>query len=91
MLDALVQEPTYTPKVLIADSHLDRRRLLYVPHPLPLCICSPDVQPVAIEDKPDRDLIGFACFPAVVGESRRLFPGHPPQSCQFGGFHTAEF
>jgi hypothetical protein len=56
-------------------------------HPLPLHRRCPDVEPISVRNKPDRDFVWFPGLTTVVSQPRSLFPGNAPQSVQYVGFH----
>src|ERR1700746_1175777 len=87
MLRSVGEESGCTLEVLVADRQLDLWCLLHVLHPLALYVCSTDVEPVAIQNKPDRDFVWVPGLTTVVSQLRSLFPSHAPQSIQYVGFH----
>ena len=52
-----------------------------------LHICCTDVKPIACQNEPDRDLMGFPCVSSEMSEPRRVLSGCLSQSRKFGRFH----
>jgi hypothetical protein len=77
MLRSVGKESGCTLEILAADRQLDLWRLLHVLHPLALHVCSTDVEPVAIQNKPDRDLVGLPCLAPTMSQSRGLLSRYP--------------
>lgn len=53
---------------------------MYVPHPLAVHVRRANVELVAIQDEPNRDLVGLPCLAPIVGQPRGLPTRYTPQS-----------
>jgi hypothetical protein len=87
MLRSVSEESGCTLEVLAADRQPDVRRFLNVAHPLAVHVRCADVEPVAVKNEPDRDLVGLPGFASEMGQPRGLLSRYPPQSRKFGRFH----
>jgi hypothetical protein len=63
------------------------RCLLDVADPLALHVGGADVEPVVVQNEPDRNFVRLPGLAPVMGQPRGLLPGYPPQSRKFGRFH----
>ena len=59
MLRSVSEESGCTLEVLAADRQPDVRRFLNVAHPVAVHVRCADVEPVAVKNEPDRDLVGL--------------------------------
>jgi hypothetical protein len=87
MLRSVSEEPGCSFEILSADRQLYLRRLLHIPHPLAIHVRCADVEPVAVKDEPDRDVVGLLGLASILTQSRGLLSRYPPQSRKFGRFH----
>lgn len=87
VLGAVYEEPGCAFDVLASNRQLDLWRLLHVLYPLAIYVRCPDVEPVSVQNKPDRDFVWFPGLTTIVSQTRGLFPSDPPQSRKFSRFH----
>ena len=87
MLRSVCEESGCTIEVLAADKQPDLRRFLNVAHPMAVHVPCADVEPVAVKNEPDRDLVGLPGLASIMSQSRGLLFRYPPQSRKFGRFH----
>src|SRR5215471_4934334 len=76
---------------LAANGELNLRRLLNVANPLAVHVRGADIEPVAIHNEPDRNLVSIPGLASAMGQSHGLVSRYPPQSCHFGPFHKLSF
>ena len=82
------KEPGCAFELLATDGQPDLRRLLDIAHPLAVHVRGADVEPVAIQNEPDRDFVGLPGLAPIMSQGRRLLVRYPLQSRKFGGFHN---
>ena|SRR5215469_771316 len=87
VLGAVCKETSVALERHATHGQFDRRCLLNVAHPLAVDVRGADVEPVAIQNEPDRNFMGQPALASIMGQPCRLLSGYPPQSRKFGRFH----
>ena len=82
MLVAVGEEACRPFKGLAADGQPDVRRLLHVAHPLTIYVCSSEIDLVAIQHEPNRDIEGLPRFATVMRQGQGLSSRYRLQSRQ---------
>ena len=67
MLAAVGEQASRATKRMPADGQLDLRRLLHILYPLAIDVSGADVELVAIQSEPDRDLASIHSLAPGVG------------------------
>ena len=91
MLGAVDEEPCCAFEFLASNGQLDLRRLLNVSHPLAVHVRGADVEPVTVQNKPDRDFVRLPSLASIMGQGCGLLASYSFESRKCARFHKLPF